>query len=68
MQRPKELLEQVRDAIRLKDDTYSIEQTYVCLPKRFVLQPTKRPPLDIGDKEPGPATISRLFAIASRID
>jgi hypothetical protein len=36
-QRPKKLLDQVRDAIRLKRYAYSTEKTYVCWTKHFVL-------------------------------
>ncbi len=36
-QRPKKLLDQVRDAIRLKHYAYSTEKTYVYWAKRFVL-------------------------------
>ncbi|GAI31435.1 unnamed protein product [marine sediment metagenome] len=50
-QRPKKLLVQVRDAIRLKHYAYSTEKTYVYWAKRFVLHHNKRHPLEMGEKE-----------------
>jgi integron integrase len=50
-QRPKKLLDQVRDAIRLKHYAYSTEKTYVYWAKRFVLYHNKRHPLEMGEKE-----------------
>ena len=50
-QRPKKLLVQVRDAIRLKHYAYSTENTYVYWAKRFVLYHNKRHPLEMGEKE-----------------
>jgi integrase len=50
-QRPKKLLDQVRDAIRLKHYAYSTEKTYVYWAKRFVLYHSKRHPLETGEKE-----------------
>ena len=50
-QRPKRLLVQVRDAIRLKHYAYSTEETYVYWAKRFVLYHNKRHPLEMGQKE-----------------
>ena len=50
-QQPKKLLDQVRDAIRLKHYAYSTEKTYVYWAKRFVLYHKKRHPLDRGEKE-----------------
>ena len=41
---PKKLLDQVRDAIRLKHHAYSTEQTYVQWIKRFILFHDKRHP------------------------
>ena len=50
-QRPRKLLDQVRDAIRLKDYAYSTEKTYVYWAKRFVLHHKKRNPLEMGQEE-----------------
>lgn len=50
-QQPKRLLDQVRDAIRLKHHAYSNEKTYVNWAKRFVLYRNKRHPLEMGEKE-----------------
>jgi site-specific recombinase XerD len=50
-QRPKKLLDQVRDAIRLKHYAYSTEKTYVYWAKRFVLYHSKGHPLEMGEKE-----------------
>ena len=50
-QQPKKLLDQVRDAIRLKHYAYSTEKTYVHWAKRFVLYHNKRHPLEMGEKE-----------------
>jgi len=50
-QQPKKLLDQVRDAIRLKHYAYSTEKTYVYWAKRFVLYHNKRHPLEMGEKE-----------------
>ena len=50
-QRPKKLLDQVRDAIRLKHYAYSTEKTYVYWAKRFVLYHNKRHPLEMSEKE-----------------
>jgi integron integrase len=49
--RPKKLLDQVRDAIRVKHYAYSTEKTYVYWAKRFVLYHNKRHPLEMGEKE-----------------
>ena len=46
-QRPMKLLDQVRDAIRLKHYAYSTEKTYVYWAKRSVLYHSKRHPLEI---------------------
>ena len=46
-QRPKRLLDQVRDAIRLKHYAYSTEKTYVYWIKRFILYQNKRHPQEI---------------------
>ena len=50
-QRPKKLLDQVRDAIRLKHYAYNTEKTYVYWAKRFVLYHDERHPLEMGEKE-----------------
>jgi len=52
-QQPKKLLDQVRDAIRLKHYDYSTEKTDVYWAKRFVLYHNKRHPLEMGEKEIG---------------
>lgn len=49
--RRKKLLDQVRDAIRVKHYAYSTEKTYVYWAKRFVLYHNKRHPLEMGEKE-----------------
>ena len=52
MQRPpKKLLDQVRDAMRLKHYSLSTEKTYVAWIKRFILYHNKRHPLEMGEKE-----------------
>jgi hypothetical protein len=52
MQRPpKKLLDQVRDAMRLKHYSLSTEKTYVAWIKRFILYHNKRHPLDMGSTE-----------------
>ncbi len=45
-QRPKKLLEQVRDAVRLKHYSYQTEKTYVHWIKRYILFHNKRHPKD----------------------
>ena len=50
-QQPKKLLDQVRDAIRLKHYAYSTEKTYVYWAKRYILFHNKRHPLEMGEKE-----------------
>ncbi len=50
-QRPKKLLEQVRDAIRLKHYSYQTEKTYVHWIKRYILFHNKQHPKDTGSKE-----------------
>ena len=52
-QRPKRLLDQVRDAIRLKHYAYSTEKACVYWAKRFILYHNKRHPKDMGEKEIG---------------
>ena len=50
-QGPKKLLDQVRDAIRLKHYAYSSEKTHVYWPKRFVLYHDKQHPQEMAEKE-----------------
>ena len=45
---PKKLLEQVRDAIRLKHYSYRTEETYVQWIRRYVLFHNKRYPKEMG--------------------
>jgi len=52
-QRPKRLLDQVRDAIRLKHYAYSTEKAYVYWAKRFILYHNKRHPKEMGENEIG---------------
>jgi hypothetical protein len=49
--RPKKLLDQVRDAIRLKHFSYRTEQTYVQWIRRYILFHDKRHPKDMGVPE-----------------
>jgi integron integrase len=49
--RPKKLLDQVRDAIRLKHYSYRTEQTYVGWIRRYILFHDKRHPKDMGAPE-----------------
>jgi integron integrase len=48
MQPPKKLLDQVRDAIRLKHYSYRTEQSYVAWIRRFILFHHKRHPKEMG--------------------
>jgi Phage integrase, N-terminal SAM-like domain len=48
---PKKLLEQVREAIRLKHYSYRTEQTYVQWIVRYILFHNKRHPNDMGVQE-----------------
>jgi len=50
-QRPKNLLEQVRDVIRLKHYSYKTENSYVNWIKRYILFHHKRHPEEMGRKE-----------------
>jgi hypothetical protein len=50
IQRPKTLLDRIRDAIRLKHYAYSTGKTYVYWAKRLVLYHNKRHPLEMGEK------------------
>jgi site-specific recombinase XerD len=49
--RPKKLLDQVRDAIRLKHYSYKTEQTYVGWIRRYILFHNKRHPKEMGAAE-----------------
>lgn len=50
-QRPKKLLDQVRDAIRLKHYSYRTEETYVQWIRRYILFHNKRHPKEMGRSE-----------------
>jgi integron integrase len=50
-QRPKKLVEQVQDAIRLKHYSYQTEKTYIHWIKRYILFHNKQHPKDMGAKE-----------------
>ncbi len=49
--KPRKLLDQVRDAIRLKHYSYRTEQTYVGWIRRYILFHDKRHPKDMGGAE-----------------
>lgn len=49
--RPKKLLDQVRDAIRLKHYSYRTEQSYVAWIRRYILFHNKQHPKDMGVAE-----------------
>ncbi|MBE3144380.1 MAG: phage integrase N-terminal SAM-like domain-containing protein [Planctomycetes bacterium] len=51
LQNPKKLLDQLRDAIRLKHYSYSTEKTYVHWSKRYILFHNKRHPAEMGAEE-----------------
>lgn len=50
-QRPKKLLDQVRDALRLKHYSIRTETSYVAWTKRYILFHNKQHPLDMGSAE-----------------
>lgn len=50
-QRPKKLLDQVRDAIRLKHYSYRTEETYVQWIRRYILFHNKQHPKEMGTAE-----------------
>jgi integrase len=50
-QRPKKLLEQVQDTIRLKHYSYQTEKTYIYWIKRYILFHNKRHPKEMGSLE-----------------
>ena len=49
--RPRKLLDQVRDALRLKHYAYRTEQTYVDWVRRYILFHNKTHPKDMGENE-----------------
>lgn len=49
--KPRKLLDQVRDAIRLKHYSYSTEKTYVHWARRYILFHNKRHPVEMGAVE-----------------
>ncbi len=49
--KPKKLLDQLRDAIRIKHYAYSTEKTYVHWAKRYILFYNKRHPAEMGAQE-----------------
>ncbi|MBD2311475.1 phage integrase N-terminal SAM-like domain-containing protein [Desertifilum sp. FACHB-1129] len=49
--RPRKLLDQVRDAIRVKHYSYSTEKTYVYWIRRFIPFHNKRHPNEMGTTE-----------------
>ncbi len=51
MTQPPKLLDQVRDALRLKHYSYRTEESYVSWIKRFILFHHKRHPQDMGSTE-----------------
>jgi integron integrase len=63
--RPKKLLEQVQDVIRLKHYSYRTEQTYVQWIRRFILFHNKRHPKDMGVKEI--TTFLTFLAVEERV-
>jgi integron integrase len=50
-QRPKKLIEQLQDVIRLKHYSYQTEKTYIHWIKRYILFHNKQHPKDMGGKE-----------------
>jgi integron integrase len=50
-QRPKKLIEQLQDVIRLKHYSYQTEKTYIHWIKRYILFQNKQHPKDMGGKE-----------------
>lgn len=49
--RPKKLLDQVREAIRLEHYSYRIEETYVYWIRRYILFHSKRHPREMATAE-----------------
>ena len=58
---PKKLLDQVREAIRLKHYSYRTEQTYVQWIVRYILFHNKRHPKDMGVPEIDWTTMTRML-------
>jgi hypothetical protein len=56
--KPKKLLDQLRDAIRIKHYSYSTEKTYVHWAKRYILFHNKRQPAEMGVPVRPPPRIS----------
>ena len=50
-QRPKKLLDQVREAIQLRHYSYHTEETYVQWIRRYILFHNKRHPIEMGRTE-----------------
>jgi hypothetical protein len=50
-QKPKELLERLRDAIRVKHYSYQTEKTYVQWIRRYILFHNKRHPSEMNGEE-----------------
>jgi integrase len=50
-QRPKKLLEQVQDSIRIKHYSYQTEKTYIYWTRRYILFHNKRHPQEMGSAE-----------------
>ncbi len=50
-QRPKKLLDPVRDAIRLKHDSIRTEDAYVNWIRRYILFHNKQHPMEMGSRE-----------------
>ena len=49
--KPKKLLDQVRDRLRLKNYSYATEQTYIGWIRRYILFHQKRHPAEMGKAE-----------------
>jgi len=49
--KPKKLLDQVRDVLRVKHYAYRTEKTYVFWIRRFILFHGKKHPVDMGTKQ-----------------
>lgn len=49
--KPKKLLDRVRDKLRLKNDSYATEKTYVGWIRRYILFHQKRHPAEMGKAE-----------------
>lgn len=51
VQKPKKLLDQLRDRIRLKNYSYRTEKTYIGWVRRYILFHNKRHPQEMGRAE-----------------